>query len=40
MDAEVDWFFKKKTKWQEAFEELRKIVLACELSEELKWGCS
>jgi len=39
MNPEVDWFFNKKTKWQEAYDELRQIVLACKLSEELKWGC-
>ena len=39
MNPEVDWFFTKATKWQEAYEELREIVLACGLSEELKWGC-
>lgn len=35
----VDWFFNKPNKWQEAYLELRKIVLECELTEELKWGC-
>lgn len=39
MNPEVAWFFNKKTKWQEAYAELRKIILACKLSEELKWGC-
>ena len=39
MNPEVDWFFSKNTKWQEAYTELRRIVLACELDEELKWGC-
>jgi uncharacterized protein YdeI (YjbR/CyaY-like superfamily) len=39
MNAEVDWFFNKQTKWQEAFEALRNIVLDCGLTEELKWGC-
>ena len=39
MNPEVDWFFNKKTKWQEEYSELRSIVLSCGLSEVLKWGC-
>ena len=39
MNPEVDWFFTKDTKWREEYEELRELVLACGLSEELKWGC-
>ena len=39
MNPKVDWFFKKNTKWQEAYAELRIIVLECGLAEELKWGC-
>ena len=39
MNPKVDWFFNKDTKWQDAYEQLRKIVLDCGLSEELKWGC-
>ena len=39
MNPEVDWFFTKDTKWQQEYEELREVVLACGLSEELKWGC-
>lgn len=35
----VDWFFNKSGKWQEAYQELREIVLDCGLTEELKWGC-
>jgi len=38
MNPKVDWFFKKDTKWQDAYEQLRKIVLDCGLTEELKWG--
>jgi len=38
-NSKVDWFFKKDTKWQDAYEQLRKIVLDCGLTEELKWGC-
>ncbi len=39
MDPKVDWFFNKTTKWQEEYSELRKLVLDCGLTEELKWGC-
>jgi uncharacterized protein YdeI (YjbR/CyaY-like superfamily) len=39
MHPKVDWFFNKPTKWQEAYSELRTIVLDCKLTEELKWGC-
>lgn len=38
-NPEVDWFFTKSTKWQEAYEALRELVLANGLLEELKWGC-
>ncbi len=39
MNPKVDWFFNKTTKWQEAYAELRILVLDCGLTEELKWGC-
>ena len=39
MNPKVDWFFDKATKWQEAYAELRTLVLDCGLTEELKWGC-
>jgi uncharacterized protein YdeI (YjbR/CyaY-like superfamily) len=39
MNPKVDWFFNKPTKWQQAYEELRALVLDCGLTEELKWGC-
>jgi uncharacterized protein YdeI (YjbR/CyaY-like superfamily) len=39
MNPKVDWFFTKDTKWQEAYEALRMLVLDCGLTEELKWGC-
>lgn len=39
MNPKVDWFFNKKTKWQEEYSELRTLVLDCGLTEELKWGC-
>lgn len=39
MNKSVNWFFDKKTKWQEAYQELRQLALSFELTEELKWGC-
>ena len=39
MKPKVDWFFNKATKGQDEYSELRKIVLDCGLTEELKWGC-
>ncbi len=39
MNPKVDWFFNKKTKWQEEYLELRTLVIDCGLTEELKWGC-
>ena len=39
MNPKVDWYFSKAKKWQEEFEKLRKIILDCGLTEELKWGC-
>ena len=39
MNPKVDWFFSKKTNWQEAYAALRMLILECELTEELKWGC-
>lgn len=37
MNPKVDEFLGKTTKWREEFEKLRIIVLACGLTEELKW---
>lgn len=39
MNPKVDWFFEKEEKWQKEVKELRKIVLECHLTEDLKWGC-
>jgi uncharacterized protein YdeI (YjbR/CyaY-like superfamily) len=39
MNSQVNWFFDKSTKWKEAYQELRDIVLSCDLVEGLKWGC-
>lgn len=38
MNPKVDFFFDKAQQWQEAYEQLRRIVLECDLTEELKWG--
>lgn len=38
MNPEVDFYFSKAKKWQEELEELRMIILDCQLTEELKWG--
>jgi uncharacterized protein YdeI (YjbR/CyaY-like superfamily) len=38
MNPEVDKFLTKAEKWQEETEKLRNIILACGLTEELKWG--
>ncbi len=37
-NPEVDFFFIKAKNWQQEYEQLRAIVLACDLVEELKWG--
>ena len=38
MNPKVDEFIKKSRQWQEEFTQLRRIVLDCQLTEELKWG--
>jgi len=38
MNPKVDWFFNKDSQWQEEYVKLRTIILACGLTEELKWG--
>jgi len=38
MNPKVDFFFNKAKNWQEAFEQLRILILDCGLTEELKWG--
>ncbi|MFA9390401.1 MAG: YdeI family protein [Prolixibacteraceae bacterium] len=38
MNPKVDFYFDKAKKWREEYEQLRMLVLDCELSEELKWG--
>ena len=37
-NPKVDEFMSKAKKWQEEYKKLRRIVLDCELTEELKWG--
>ncbi|KAA5532516.1 hypothetical protein F0919_17180 [Taibaiella lutea] len=39
MNPKVDFYFDKTQKWYEETAQLRKIVLDCGLTEELKWGC-
>lgn len=38
MNTTVDFFFNKASKWQEAYLQLRSIILSTGLDEELKWG--
>ena len=38
MNPKVDFYFKQGN-WQKETQQLRKIVLDCDLKEELKWGC-
>ena len=38
MNPKVDFYFNKGKTWQKELEKLRRIVLDCGLTEELKWG--
>jgi uncharacterized protein YdeI (YjbR/CyaY-like superfamily) len=38
MNPRIDFYFSKAKKWKEELEKLRKIILDCGLTEELKWG--
>jgi uncharacterized protein YdeI (YjbR/CyaY-like superfamily) len=38
MNPKVDFYFSKAKKWQKELEKLRRILLDCGLTEELKWG--
>jgi len=38
MNPKVDFYFSKSEKWQASLEQLRRIALDCQLTEELKWG--
>ena len=40
MNPKVDAYLSRAKKWREEFEKLRMIVLDCQLTEELKWGCA
>ena len=37
-NGSVDFYFDKAGTWQKEFEQLRKIILGCGLTEQLKWG--
>ena len=39
MNPKVEFYFNKAEKWQKEYEKLRMIILDCQLTEELKWGC-
>jgi len=38
MNPKVDAFLRRAKKWQEEMTKLRRIILDCPLTEELKWG--
>lgn len=38
-NPKVDFFFNKEGQWQDEYKKLRNMVLDCQLTEELKWGC-
>jgi uncharacterized protein YdeI (YjbR/CyaY-like superfamily) len=38
LNPKVDAFISKAGQWQAEYKKLRKIILDCELTEELKWG--
>jgi uncharacterized protein YdeI (YjbR/CyaY-like superfamily) len=37
-NPKVDGYFREAGRWQEELQKLRAIILACDLTEELKWG--
>jgi uncharacterized protein YdeI (YjbR/CyaY-like superfamily) len=37
-NPKVDGYLRKVKKWQKEFKKLRRIILDCQLTEELKWG--
>ncbi|GGC14214.1 hypothetical protein GCM10011386_02360 [Parapedobacter defluvii] len=37
-NPKVDWFFNEDSKWKREYAALRRIILDCGLTEELKWG--
>lgn len=38
MNPKVDFYFTNSKKWHPELDQLRKIALDCQLTEELKWG--
>src|SRR6267154_1722563 len=38
MNPKVDGYLRRAKKWQEEMEKLRRIIIDCQLTEELKWG--
>jgi uncharacterized protein YdeI (YjbR/CyaY-like superfamily) len=38
MNPKVDAYLRKAKKWQQEMKKLRRIILDCQLTEELKWG--
>jgi uncharacterized protein YdeI (YjbR/CyaY-like superfamily) len=38
MNPKVDGFLERAKEWREELEQLRTIILDCQLTEELKWG--
>ncbi|QDH78633.1 hypothetical protein FKX85_06130 [Echinicola soli] len=38
MNPKVDSFFEKDSRWQEEYRLMRKLMMECGLTEELKWG--
>lgn len=39
MNPKVDFYFSKAKNWQQEIAQLRRIMLDCQLTETLKWGC-
>lgn len=39
MNKKTNFYFEQNDKWQDEIKALRKIILDCHLTEELKWGC-
>lgn len=38
MNPKIDAFLAREKQWKQEFKSLRKIILDCELTEDLKWG--
>ena len=38
MNSKIDLYLSKAKKWRKELEKLRRILLGCRLTEELKWG--